>query len=52
MNRSSLFALSLFAISCIVGCSGGSGPAAPVTTQTELEKWNAENPAPPETPVE
>ena len=52
MKRLSLFALMLFAISCVVGCSGGSGPAAPVTSQDELAKWNAENPAPPETPVD
>lgn len=51
MNRLINVTLLLFAVAFVVGC-GGSSSNAPVAEQDELSKWVAENPAPPETPVD
>ncbi|WP_442508667.1 hypothetical protein SH528x_000191 [Novipirellula sp. SH528] len=51
MNRLLSFALPLVALTLLIGC-GGSNATAPMAEQDELAKYAAENPAPPETPVD
>ncbi len=51
MKRFYKVAVMLLAVSLIVGC-GDSATPTPVADQDELAKYAAENPSPPETPVE
>ncbi len=52
MKRFWILAMPLVALSLTVGCGGGGGSATVPVQQDELAKWNAENPSPPETPVD
>ncbi len=52
MKRLSILALPFFMLALCVGCGGDSTAPSVPTSQDELAKWNAENPAPPETPVD
>jgi hypothetical protein len=51
MIRLSTCFLLLFVWAFVVGC-GGSTALSPVAEQDEISKWVAENPSPPETPVD
>ncbi len=51
MKNLSWMMLFVLSLSLTVGCGGTTAPA-PVAEQDELAKYAAENPSPPETPVD